>query len=173
MRTLFSFIRSIIHFFSETIKSIVLVAAVLLFVAQATIVQGLSMEPNLHGNDRLIIDKITYEFFEPQRGDIVVLEVAEIDVPIIKRVIGLAGETIEIREGVVLVDGVRLDEPYLHGADLTDFGPVQVSAEHVFVLGDNRPISRDSRSFGPVDVYRIIGKARMRVWPPESFGILE
>ncbi len=173
MKSLFSIIGSTIRFCAQTLKSVILIGAILLFVGQATIVQGLSMEPNLHGNDRLLIDKLTYEFFEPQRGDIVVIEVAEIDVPLIKRVIGLAGETIEIRSGIVYVNGIPLSEPYLNDADLGDFGPVVVSAEHVFVLGDNRPISRDSRSFGSIDVYRIVGKARVRLWPPESFGMLE
>lgn len=167
------------NLFSETveviatlIKTLVITGAILLFVGQVTIVQGFSMEPNLHTDQRLIIDKISYQFYEPERGDIVVVEIPTSEVPLIKRVIAVAGERIEIKQGVVFINGVQLDEPYLTSIGSTNLKETLIPSEHVFVMGDNRPNSRDSRAFGAVDIYRITAKARFSLWPPDDFGIL-
>lgn len=154
------------------IKALLFSAAIILFVMQATDVEGSSMEPSLHTGERVMIDKLTYEFTAPQRGDIVVIELADSPIPLIKRVIAVAGETVELRSGVVFVDGMQLDEPYLQNVNQQNFGPLTISAEHVFVMGDNRPVSRDSRSFGEVDIYRVTGQARLRIWPPDVAGWL-
>ena len=167
-----SFLRASAELLNTLLKSIIIAFALILFVVQASDVEGTSMEPNLHTGQRVMIDKITYEFSDPQRGDVVVVKIVDSEIPLIKRVIALAGETVEIRNGIVFVNGVQLDEPYLQNVNQQNYGPVLVSAEHIFVMGDNRPVSRDSRSFGPVDIYRVIGRARLRVWPPEDFGLL-
>lgn len=165
-------IRESAEFLSTIIKSVLIALFMVMFIMQSSDVEGSSMEPSLYTGERLMIDKISYEFVEPKRGDIVVIELADSEVPLIKRVIAVAGETVEIRSGVVFVNGVQVVEPYVTNMTQQNYGPVTVSAEHIFVLGDNRAVSRDSRSFGTVDVYRVIGKARFRVWPPEVAGVL-
>ena len=151
-----------------------LVVAVLinLFVAQGTYVYGLSMEPNLHTDQRLIVEKVSYRLRGPKRGDIVVVHVEGHEVPPIKRVIGLPGETIEIREGHVWIDGQSLDEAYLAEIVQRDYGPYTVPLQHVFVMGDNRNLSGDSRLFGPVHIQNIWGRAWLSYWPPQEFGFL-
>ena len=121
-----------------------------------------------------------YPFHPPQRGDIVVFDppIGAVEKPYIKRVIALPGETVSVRDGAVFVDGVRLDEPYL-GATATrwpgrpDEYELLVPEDHVFVLGDNRNNSTDSRSFGPVDEDAIIGRAWIAYWPADFFGIFQ
>lgn len=153
-------------------KSLILAAAIIMFIGQVTIVEGHSMEPNLHDNQRLVMDKISYEFYEPQRGDVVIIELPDSEKALIKRVIGLEGETVEIRDDHVYVNGVMLAEPYQPNHPLAPHPPTTVPTEHIFVMGDNRPNSRDSRSFGTVDIYRVVGKARFSIWPPETFGLI-
>lgn len=164
------------------------------FLAQAFYIPSGSMEPQLREHDRVLVSRLSYRLHEPRRGDVVVFPspaappddhglVAGLvddvltavalrdpgDRDLIKRVIALPGETIEARGGEVVIDGRLLEEPYLDEATSTgDFGPVTVPAGHVFVLGDNRPNSHDSRfvDIGPIEVDSIIGRAVARVWPP-------
>lgn len=166
-------VKGIIELIGTILQAAIFAGAVILFVAQVSIVQGYSMEPNLHTDQRLIIDKLSYEFHEPARGDIVVVNVPDSEIPLIKRVIALPGELIEIRRGQVFIDGNLLEEPYLVNNDNRSYGPLQVPEEHLFVMGDNRPDSRDSRAFGAVDVYRILGKAQLSIWPPEDMGLVK
>ena len=158
----------------ETVIPAVLLALLIShFVAQGTYVEGQSMEPNLHNEQRLIVEKISYHLHLPRRGNIVVIDVDFSDIPLIKRVIGLPGETVEIRENRVLIDGQPLDEPYLPTLFMREYGPAQVPEGHIFVMGDNRGASNDSRAFGPVSVDRIIGKAWVSYWPPDEIGLLK
>ncbi len=158
----------------ETIlPALLIVLVVNLFLAQATRVQGQSMEPNLHDNQRLIIEKVSYHFHPPQRGDIIVIRVQNRrSDPLIKRVIGLSGETIEIRDGHVYINSQALEESYLHQLTLGNMSPRVISPGHVFVLGDNRGASNDSRSFGEVPFSDIVGRAWFRYWPPEQIGLV-
>ncbi len=153
-------------------KSLIFAAAIIMFIGQVTVVEGHSMEPTLHDHQRLVMDKISYEFYEPARGDVVIIEIPSSDKALIKRVIGLEGETVEVRDSQVYVDGVLLAEPYQPNRPLSPHPPTTVPAEHIFVMGDNRPNSRDSRAFGTVDIYRVVGKARFSIWPPDTFGIV-
>ena len=155
----------------SVLPALVIVLVVNIFLAQATRVEGQSMEPNLHNNERLIIEKISYRFHQPGRGDIVVLRRPNKSVePLIKRVIGLPGETVRIVEGRVYIDDVPLDEPYLDQATWGDTHAQRVPEDHVFVLGDNRRASNDSRAFGMVPLDDIIGRAWVRYWPPTEAG---
>ena len=142
-----------------------------------------SMEPTLHGckgcaNDRLLINKLGYEFGAPKRGDIALFENQQGGKdPLIKRIVGLPGDTVEIRDGKLLVDGRPLREPYVEhdpckpGYPKTCFfGPVTVTEDHYFMMGDNRTNSVDSRFFGPVPKDDIIGEAVVRFWPPRRAG---
>ena len=155
----------------SVLPALAIVLVVNVFLAQATRVEGQSMEPNLHDDERLIIEKITYRLRDPQPGDIVVLRRPDrASEPLIKRVVAAPGQTLQIKEGRVLVDGKLYDEPYL---DQETWGtmPLQlVPEEHIFVLGDNRRASNDSRIFGMVPYDDIIGRAWMRYWPPSRVG---
>ncbi|MFQ5576984.1 MAG: signal peptidase I, partial [Anaerolineae bacterium] len=128
-------------------------------------------EPNLHTDQRLVVEKISYKLHAPRRGDVVVLKVREgAHELLIKRVIGLPGETVEIRNGRVFVDGAALDEPYLAQPTRGHYGPVYIPPLHLFVLGDNRGASNDSRSFGPIAMKNVVGRAWFSYWPVEDVG---
>jgi signal peptidase I len=153
------------------LPALVIVLVVNIFLAQATRVEGQSMDPNLHDNERLIIEKVSYRFRSPQRGDIIVLRRPQRSVdPLIKRVIGLPGETVTIRDAMVYIDGEPLSEPYLDQPTWGSMEPVVVPENHVFVMGDNRRSSNDSRAFGVVPIDDIVGRAWLRYWPPSEFG---
>ena len=160
---------------------IISMALCVALLVRATVVQTFfiptpSMVPTLKVDDRLLVDKLTLRTRDVRRGDIVVFErpAAFTDKTIkdlIKRVVGLPGETIEGREGAVWVNGKRLVEPYLvEGITTSDFAPVRVAVDNYFVMGDNRPESFDSRFWGTVEREKIIGRALIRVWPPTRFG---
>jgi signal peptidase I len=143
------------------------------FIARAWVVDGPSMQPNLYYGQHVMMEKVTYHFFHgPRRGDVVVVDVSDSEEPLIKRVIGLPGETIEVRGGQVHIDGKPLDEPWIEYPATYDYPPTTVPALHVFIMGDNRPNSRDSRSFGPVHVDQIRGRALFIYWPPEQINSL-
>ena len=160
---------------AETVIPAVLIALVInLFLAQATQVLGQSMEPNLHTAQRVVVEKVTYRFFHgPQRGDIVVIDLPDQADMLIKRVIGLPGETIEVRGGEVYIEGERLEETWTvrHGGG--NYGPKTIPPLHVFVIGDNRGASNDSRNFGPVHIDYIVGRAWFSYWPTEHIGFVE
>jgi len=162
------------EFAEAVLPALVIVVALNVFLGQTRRVDGLSMEPSLENNQRIIMEKITYRFHPPRRGDIVVLLRPDgpYEYPLIKRVIGLPGETIEIRDGAVLIDGEPLREPYLDQSTLGYVQPVHIPDRHVFVLGDNRASSNDSRTFGAVAWEDILGKAWFRYWPPEAIGLI-
>ena len=156
----------------ETALPAVLIAFLInLFLAQATQVHGQSMEPTLHSDQRLVVEKVSYRFHGPRRGDIVVLKSPQQSSELlIKRVIGLPGETIEIRQGRVYINGQELDEPYLERSKGANWGPIIVPPLHVFVLGDNRSFSNDSRAFGMVPIESIVGRAWVSYWPLDEVG---
>jgi signal peptidase I len=147
------------------LPALVLALTVHLFLAQATIVYGQSMEPNLSERQRLIIDKFSYHFRPPQRNDIVVLDIPGMNEMLVKRVIGLPGETVEIRQGVVYVNGSPLPEPFPHELGFQSMEPMTLGPLNYFVMGDNRDNSNDSRSFGPVKRETIVGRVWLRYWP--------
>lgn len=158
----------------ETVIPAVLIAVLItLFLAQATQVYGQSMEPNLYAGQRVIVEKISYRLHPPRRGDIVVLRLPEQRGNfLIKRVVGLPGERIEIRDERVFIDGQPLTEPYLHRAIRYSMPPRHIAEDSVFVLGDNRDFSNDSRSFGPVPLSNVIGRAWIRYWPLDQVGLV-
>jgi signal peptidase I len=157
----------------ETLQVVVpalgLALVVHLFLAQATVVFGQSMEPNLSAYQRLIIDKLSYHFQPPARNDIVVIDLPEMDEMLVKRVVGLPGETVELRNGIVLVDGYPLDEAFPHDLSLQNMPRLRLGALEYFVLGDNRGNSNDSRSFGAVKREYIVGRVWLRYWPLHQF----
>lgn len=146
------------------------------FVFQLVRVEGSSMLPTFYTDERVVAEKLSYAFSEPQRKDAVICRYRIEGQPVetvIKRVIGLPGDTVEIRGGVIIIDGQELDESgYWSGVIDYDMEPVVVPEKHIFVVGDNRNFSLDSREsrVGPIPYDDIIGKVAMVVWPLESFG---
>ncbi len=166
-------------FIVELVK-IVLIALVIVipvryFLFQPYYVEGASMEPNFSDYQYLLIDEITYRFTEPQRGDVVVLKIPNVHEALIKRVIGLPNETVEVKDqhvNIVSPSGVRqeLNEKYLGDGILTNGNiTTTLGPDMYYVMGDNRPVSMDSRMFGTITKKQIIGRAWLRVWPFSEF----
>ncbi|CAB4889349.1 unannotated protein [freshwater metagenome] len=162
---------------------IAVTAAILMkvYVVQQFYVSGHSMDTTLHDFDRVLVNKLSYDLHDPRRGDIVVLEEATglTQRDLIKRVIALPGETIAIRSCVVYINDKVLAEPYLDPRVVTpgncggDVEPTHVLAHHVFVMGDNRPGSGDSRGpLGQVDYEQIVGRAFVVIWPKSHWSWL-
>lgn len=168
------------------------------FVAQAFSIPSESMEPQLLVGDRVAVSRLAYRLHDPRRGDLIVFQAPDSpadtrafpsrvvgdllegvglrtpdETDLIKRVVALPGETVEARGGHVLIDGRQLVEPYLPaGVTTADFGPIAVPEGHVFVLGDNRGNSHDSRYIGTIPEELIIGRATARIWPPGRWAHL-
>ena len=151
------------------VPAVILAFVIHQFVAETTVVFGQSMEPQLLPRQRLVVEKVTYRFTPPQRGQMVVVTVEEDGANLIKRVVGNPGETVEMEDGTVLVNGVPLTEPYVILQSRENSAPIALGPTEYFVLGDNRPNSRDSRQFGPVDRKAILGRAWLRYWPLPLF----
>jgi signal peptidase I len=131
------------------------------------------MEPTLHAGQYLIVNKLLYRLHPPERGDIIVFEYPKApDRDFIKRVIGLPGEEIEIRNGKVYVNGIPLEEDYISREPAYTYAKHTVGPDEVFVLGDNRNSSSDSHTWGMLPVKNIIGKAWVSYWPPKEWGLI-
>ena len=170
-------------FLSEMIKTLVLAVLVVLpiryFLFQPFFVQGSSMYPNFEDGDYLIVDEITYRFRDPQRGEVVIFKYPKDASQLyIKRIIGLPGESIEIKDGEIIVANdsgkQTLEEGYIP-LDSKTLGNIKVNLTEgeYFVLGDNRMFSSDSRRWGTVPRENIVGKAYFRAWPFASLVLLE
>lgn len=176
----------------EVVETLVLTIVIFLgiqtFVAQPYQVEMVSMENTLLPGHYVLVDKLTPRWAPYSRGDIVVFDAPEAATsnrraPFIKRVIGVPGDMVALRDGKVFVNGIELDEPYLFvGGDgkpePTDPPPGGgtewlVAAGQLLVMGDHRQASSDSRTFGPIEIAHVIGRAWMRYWPIDTFGIIE
>lgn len=156
----------------------VLIGVALFFLihlsVQRAVVEGSSMEPSLQNEQVLLVSKLAYKFGEPQRGDIIIFPPPHILNPekdYIKRIIGLPGETVEVRNGVVYINDIPLDEPYITEPANSNFAKTTVPANEYFVLGDYRNNSLDSRSGWTVPYDTIVGKAWLLIWPLDTFGL--
>lgn len=160
----------------ETVGGAVILSVIIMvFIARAFTVDGPSMQPTLLSGERLLIDKITYRFRPPTRGDIVVFKYpADPNTFFIKRVIGVPGDRIEIISGRVYVNDELLEEEYIQSPTVSGMDSVAVPEGHFFVLGDNRGNSQDSRSpsVGHVPKALVVGRALLRYWPPERVAVL-
>jgi len=159
----------------DLLIAIGLALIIIVFLYQPVKVEGTSMAPLLSDQERIFINKFVYRFEPIQRGDVVVFWYPlDHSKSFIKRVVGLPGEAVEIRQGAVYVDGKIVREPYVppQYEDLSDFGPVRVPKDNYFVMGDHRISSNDSRVFGPVASRFIYGRAVFAYWPVDHFGSL-
>lgn len=160
--------RPVANLASQLALLAVLIAA---FFVRLPQVSGLSMDPYIRSGEYVLINTFAYRIGAPRRGDIVAFRhEADARAIFIKRVIGLPGDRIRIDRGEVYVDGTKLSEPYVQHPDSRTFGEVVVPARSVYVLGDNRAQSEDSRSFGPVGDGLLIGRAVAGLWPPRMLG---
>lgn len=176
-----SFLRQSIETVAYFIIIFLVVLLVQRFLIQPVEVNGSSMEPTLHNNNHVLLEKISYSISEPKRFDVIVFRPYEDDNELyyIKRVIGLPGETVQIMDSVIFINGERLDENYglenvIKGAGIAG-EPIVLGEGEYFVLGDNRNNSKDSRdpSVGVVKQDSILGRAWCTIWPFKDFGIVK
>ena len=154
-----------------------LAAAIRAWVVQPYVIPSGSMIPTIELQDRVIANKFIYRFTEPERGDIVVLDdpTGSVDT-LIKRVIAVGGETVDFQDGKVVVDGVLIDEPYTHGLPtepMVQEIPYTVPEGSVWLMGDYRTNSADSRVFGAVPLTEVRGRAIFRFWPLDRIGVMD
>jgi signal peptidase I len=169
----------------ETLLLVVVIYTLVNLTTARAVVEGPSMQPNFYTGQLVVINRFAYYFAQPQRGDVVVLHSprSECLTPekietsgcedLIKRVIGLPGEKVEIKNGRVSINGTQIDEPYIQefckvGCD----GVWNLKDSEYFVLGDNRNNSYDGHSFGPIERHLIVGQAWIRYWPPQDARII-
>lgn len=183
-RTFMDFLKRAVAAFFDFLQGIVVVMALMvmcyLFLFGPQQISGASMEPNFHDGEYILTNKIIYKFWLPQRGDIVIFKSPrnkEIDY--IKRILGLPGDTVSLKNNSFYVNGQKLDEPYLEpgvyifgGSYLHENQEVTIPEGKYFTSGDNRPHSSDSREFGPIAKEDFIGKALIRYWPLSKLGII-
>lgn len=137
-------------------------------------VDGPSMEPSYYHNNRVVVLKVAYMLGDIQRGDVIVFPAPpNPDEDYIKRVIGLPGDEVMVVDGVVYVNDQPLDEPYINAKPISSMRPLTIPEGMVFVMGDNRNVSSDSRAWGPLPIEDIIGKAVFVYWPFERIGLVE
>lgn len=170
----------------EWIKALLIAAGLVFliryFIFAPFIVEGPSMEPNFHTGERLIVDKIIYSIRKPERGEVIVFH-APAGIDYIKRVIALPGETVKIENNKVFVNGKEIDESYIREAVdqkakngekyNRDYPETTVPEGSVFVMGDNRLNSQDSRAIGPIGYDKIVGRADVIFWPLGKIGLVK
>lgn len=193
---------SILAFLREMLETVIFALLVFLLVQAVSRnyrVQSVSMQPNLYEGQYLVVNRLVYAdnpitdalrrtvgktavgekvldtvFHSPQRGEVVVFTpVTNTKPDLIKRVIGIAGDRVELRQGKMYINDVPIDEPYIRPAPGQSWGPAIVGKDEIFVLGDNRGNSADSRVFGMLPLKNVIGRAWLRYWPPQEWGFIK
>lgn len=170
---------SIVETLDATIFAALLSLVIIAFVVQAFFIPSGSMEPTLRTGDRILVGKFAYRVWDIRRGDIIVFRYPlNPNKDFVKRVVGLPGERIEMKDGLVRIDGQPLSEVYptaLPGGDRacsSNYGPETLPEDSLFVLGDNRCNSEDSRFFGFVPLKNVVGRAMAVYWPPDRIGLV-
>jgi signal peptidase I len=162
---------------AETIVvALVLALVIRAFFLQVFWIPSGSMEPTFDIGDRIVVDKVSYHFREPRRLEVVVFRgvpaMSEQKKDLIKRLVGLPGEKLEIKDGRIHINGQPLAEKHAMNEDFANFGPVTIPADSYFVMGDNRPASADSRYWGFLPKRNLIGPAFLRIWPLVKLSLI-
>jgi signal peptidase I len=170
--------RSALEIIQALALAVIISVVLNLFVVQVTEVRQRSMESTLLQGDRVLVSKVDYRVGAPVRGDIVVFQpTTDSTIPYVKRVAAVAGDTVDLRDGVLYVNGKQTDYAGAHGVTTAQSPaltyPLKIPADSFFALGDNRQASSDSRSFGPQPVSNIIGKVMLRFWPFDRLRFFE
>ena len=147
--------------------------ALMVFVVQPTRVEGISMEPTLHTGQQLVIEKISYYFDKPTAGDVVVIKLERHYNPyLVKRVIATEGDQVSIQNGRLYVNGIMQEEANVTSINSEDYPETIIPQGHLFVLGDNRDASNDSRYFGAIPIENLVGRALASYWPLNTVGLV-
>lgn len=162
---------------TETIVVAFIMALIIrAFFLQVFWIPSSSMEPTLDISDRIVVNKVSFHFRQPRRQEIIVFrQVAPEGTPkrdLIKRLMGLPGETFEMKDGIVHINNEPIAESHPMNRDYMDFGPIKIPEDSYFVLGDNRSASADSRFWGFLPKENVIGPAFIRIWPLSKFGLI-
>lgn len=178
-------VKKVIEFVMEILETVTFVGSlfivIYLFFMQPHQVRGSSMDTTFRNGEYILTNKLSYRFGTPQRGDVIVFKSPENkDIDFIKRIIGLPGDKVMVRDNIVYLNGSPLEEKYIQGTTqvheggfLKDGEPVTVPLGHLFVMGDNRQRSSDSRTFGPIPQQDIIGKVFFRYFPSNRVGTIK
>jgi signal peptidase I len=151
----------------------IVIFLLLQFTVQSFVVVGSSMQPNFQEGERLVVNKVSYRLHQPERGDVIVFHPPnKQQADYIKRVIARPGETVKVENGMVYINGLPLDEPYLNELPKYTLSEQKVPENEYFVLGDNRNNSNDSHNGWTVPEENIIGKAWLSIWPPREWGVI-
>jgi signal peptidase I len=163
----------LVEYLESIVIALVLALIIRTFLFQPFYIPSGSMEPTLQIGDRIIVSKFSYYFSEPKRGDITVFKYPlDPKRDFIKRVIGLPGDVVGIKDSQLYLNGMIVPEPYVLHQEYGDFGPVVVPEQYFFVLGDNRNNSQDSRNWGFVPKKKLVGKAQVIFWPFNRAGTI-
>ena len=157
------------------ITAVILAWLIKAFVLQPFYIPSGSMEPTLYPGDRVLVNKFIYRLQEPKAGDVIVfVPPGDTNRDFIKRIVAVQGQEVEVKTGKVYINGKARSEPYtMSSYDSNNFGPERVPLNNLFVMGDNRPNSQDSRVFGPLSKNSVVGKAFMIYWPPQRIRFLK
>jgi signal peptidase I len=163
--------REVLEWILTLVLAIGLALAIHMWVGELITVSGRSMEPTLWNNEKVLVGKVEYYYSQPKRGDIIIVRYPDRDENIIKRVVATAGETVSVSGGCAYVNGKELDEPYILEDINGDYADFKVPEGMIFVMGDNRNNSEDSRmsEVGPVPLNKVLGKAYAVVWPVDKW----
>ena len=158
---------------TTVLPALLLALLVNMFVGEAVAIEdGPSMQPNLYRGDRMLTEKISYQLHPPRRGDVVIVDRPGNEVTLVKRVVAIGGERVKVRNGHTFINGQPIEEPWVTHFGGPDYGPEVVPEDHVFILGDNRAVSRDSRAIGPVPVDSVRGRVVLVYWPPDQVQLV-
>jgi signal peptidase I len=167
----------LLTFLKELVETVVLALVLFLVINLLTArvrVDGPSMEPSYQHNNRVVVSKVSYWFNDIERGDVIVFPAPpNPNEDYIKRVIGLPGDLVKVENGSVFVNDKPIDEPYISAPPISNLRETRVPEGMVFVMGDNRNVSSDSRSWGPLEIEDIIGKAVFVYWPLDRIRVVE
>ena len=158
----------------DFVKALLFFILLQTYVVQGFVIEGACMEPALHSREKIMVNKLVYRFRQPRVGEVVVFSFPlDPEKDFIKRVVGVPGDLLEIRDGYLFRNGKRLDEPFVPEYVFGSFGPLFVPPRKLCVMGDNRNNPHASRAWGFLDMDRVKGRAEMKFWPPWSAGVID